>query len=252
MALQTIDFDRMKLSADERILDLGCGEGRHAISAYMVRNLEAVGIDLSLKDLKTTKERFEQFVEPENDKKSLVISVANGEHLPFEDESFDKIICSEVLEHIPNYRGVIEEIARVLKTGGIAAISVPRYFPEWVCWQLSDAYHEVEGGHIRIFDAGELKQDVESAGFIRYDKHHAHSLHVPYWWLKCMFWRGDDQPQAAIVDMYHRFLTWDLMQQPRITRWLDWLLNPIMGKSVVMYFVKTHCSKTDTESGDPS
>ncbi len=240
MALQTIDFERMQLGADERLLDLGCGEGRHAISAYMVRNLEAVGIDLSLKDLKVTKERFEQFVEPENADKSLVISVANGEYLPFEDESFDKVICSEVLEHIPNYRGVLHEIARVLKTGGIAAISVPRYFPEWVCWQLSDAYHEVEGGHIRIFDAGDLKKEVESAGFIRYDKHHAHSLHVPYWWLKCLFWRNDGEPEAPVVDWYHHFLTWDLMQQHRITRWLDWLLNPIMGKSVVMYFVKIH------------
>ena len=240
MSLQTIDFERMKLTANERLLDLGCGEGRHAISAYMVRNLEAVGVDLSLQDLEITRERFAQFVEPENENKSLVISVARGEQLPFAGQSFDKVICSEVLEHIPHYHGVIREISRVLKTGGIAAISVPRYFPEWVCWKLSDAYHEVEGGHIRIFDARDLSRDVESAGFIRYDKHHAHSLHVPYWWLKCLFWRDEGEAEAAIVDGYHRFLTWDLMRQPGITRWLDRLLNPIMGKSVVMYFMKTH------------
>jgi len=176
MSLQTIDFERLRLRDQDRLLDLGCGEGRHAISAYMVQNLEAVGIDLSIKDLQITKERFEQFIEPENGNKSLVISVANGEHLPFADESFDKVICSEVLEHIPEYRSVIKEIARVVKTGGIAAISVPRYVPEWICWQLSDAYHEVEGGHIRIFNSVELKKDVESAGFIFFDKHHAHLL----------------------------------------------------------------------------
>lgn len=239
MSLQTIDFDRLRLSDGERILDLGCGEGRHAISAYMVNNLDAVGVDLSEEDLQTTRERFGEFAEPDDSDKSLVISVANAEQLPFEDESFDKVICSEVLEHIHAYREVISEIYRVLKTGGLAAISVPRLFPEWVCWQLSDAYHEVEGGHIRIFRADQLRDDVESRGFVCFDKHHAHSLHVPYWWLKCLFWRDEGEPNARVVDWYHEFLTWDLMKQPKITRLLDKVLNPIMGKSVVLYFVKT-------------
>ena len=239
MSLQTIDFETLKLSDGDRILDLGCGEGRHAISAYMVNDVESVGIDLSLGDLETTRERFQEFVEPENTSKSLVISVASAESLPFADESFDKIICSEVLEHIHSYQQVIVEINRVLKTGGIAAISVPRFFPEWICWRLSDAYHEVKGGHVRIFRANELRNDMESTGFICFGKHHAHSLHVPYWWLKCLFWREPGEPNASIVDRYHQFLTWDLMQQPFITRFLDKLLNPIMGKSVVMYFVKS-------------
>ena len=128
MSLQTIDFDRIHLKEQERILDLGCGEGRHAISAYMVQNLDAVGVDLSLNDLKTTRERFGEFIEADNALKSLVISVANGQDLPFATESFDKVICSEVLEHIHEYKAVIAEINRVLKTGGIAAISVPRYY----------------------------------------------------------------------------------------------------------------------------
>ena len=238
MSLQTIDFETLKLSDGDRILDLGCGEGRHAISAYMVNDVESVGIDLSLGDLETTRERFQEFVEPENTNRSLVISVASAESLPFADEAFDKIICSEVLEHIHSYQQVIVEINRVLKTGGIAAISVPRFVPEWICWQLSDGYHGVEGGHVRIFRANELRNDMESTGFICFGKHHAHSLHVPYWWLKCLFWREPGEPNARIVDWYHQFLTWDLMQQPIITRFLDKLLNPIMGKSVVMYFVK--------------
>ena len=66
MSLQTIDFDRLQLRDGDCILDLGCGEGRHAISAYMVRNVDSVGVDLSVKDLKTTRERFGEFVEPDN------------------------------------------------------------------------------------------------------------------------------------------------------------------------------------------
>lgn len=239
MSLQTINFEHLRLRDDDRILDLGCGEGRHAITAYMHRNVESVGIDLSIKDLQITKERFSEFSDPGNTKKSLVISMANGSQLPFSDHTFDKVICSEVLEHIPDYRAVVVEIYRILRPGGIFAISVPRFFPEWVCWQLSDEYHQVEGGHIRIFNAAHLRQDIETCGFVHYKRHHAHSLHVPYWWLKCLFWREDEENEAMPVETYHKFLVWDLMSQPRLTYWLDLLLNPIMGKSVVMYFVKT-------------
>lgn len=238
MSLQTVNFDTLRLQDKDRILDLGCGEGRHAITAYMLKNVESVGIDLSLDDLQTTVQRFGEFSDPDNTQKSLLISVANGYNLPFADQTFDKVICSEVLEHIPNYKAVLEEIERVLKPGGVLALSVPRFFPEWVCWQLSDAYHEVEGGHIRIFNANRLRSDVEDCGFVHYQRHHAHSLHVPYWWLKCIFWREEGEDEAYPVKRYHDFLVWDLMQQPKLTFWLDKVLNPILGKSVVMYFVK--------------
>jgi SAM-dependent methyltransferase len=238
MSMQTINFDHLQLAAGDRILDLGCGEGRHAITAYMLKDVESVGVDLSHKDLGITRERFQDFEEPSNTSKSLLIAVASGLQLPFADNSFDKVICSEVLEHIPNYRAVLAEIARVLKPGGIFAASVPRFFPEWVCWQLSDAYHAMEGGHIRIFNARHLRLDIEKLDFVFYRRHHAHALHVPFWWLKCLFWRAPEMTEARVVSTYHRFLVWDLMQQPASTRWLERILNPLMGKSVVMYFVK--------------
>ena len=237
MSLQTINFDLMNLQAGARLLDLGCGEGRHAISAYHLHSIDAVGIDLSVKDVGITKARAAQFLEPDNPSKSLVTAVADGSALPFAAGQFDRVICAEVLEHIHDYRAIIREINRVTRMGGLVGISVPRFFPEWVCWQLSRAYHEVEGGHIRIFNARHLRRDLEESGFVHIKQHHAHALHVPYWWLKCAFWR--EGRQAAIVDGYHRFLTWELMHSPWITRLLDKLLNPIMGKSVVMYFIKT-------------
>ena len=243
MSLQTINLERLQLKPNDRVLDLGCGEGRHAISACLAEDVESVAVDLSAADLLTTRRRFDEFMGVERSAdKCLLTSVADGQHLPFANESFNQAICAEMLEHVPDYRAVITEIHRVVKHGGILAISVPRFFPEWVCWQLSDAYHEVEGGHIRIFNARHLRHDLEASGFIFCGKHHAHALHVPYWWLKCLYWQdareADTQPERGVVAWYHRFLVWDLMQQPLLTRLLDWCLNPIMGKSVVMYFVK--------------
>lgn len=238
MSMETINFDILALEDNDRILDLGCGEGRHSITAYLLKNVSAWGVDLSHRDLTTTAGRFAEFEEQANSSKTLHLAVTDGKSLPFADESFDKVICSEVLEHIPDYHSVLAEIARVLKTGGTLGVSVPRFFPEWVCWQLSDAYHEVEGGHVRIFNASHLRSDIENLGFVHYRRHWAHALHVPYWWLKCLFWREADEEEAPVVRAYHRMLVWDLMKKPWITTTLERLLNPLLGKSVVMYFVK--------------
>ncbi|MEE4661287.1 MAG: SAM-dependent methyltransferase, partial [Halieaceae bacterium] len=79
-------------------------------------------------------------------------------------------------------------------------------------------------------------QQIEDLGMQHYYRHWAHALHAPFWWLKCLFWeRQDSNP---LVRLYHRFLVWDLMDRPWVTRVLERALNPLMGKSVVMYFRK--------------
>jgi len=236
MPMNTIDFKHFPLKSGDRILDIGCGEGRHALTAYMLEDVESIGVDLSIDDLMTALHRYKEFSEPNNDSKSFYISLADGRNLPFSNNSFDKVICSEVLEHIEDHNTVLAEISRVLKVGGMLAISVPRSGPEWICWKLSDDYHAVEGGHIRIFNAVRLRREVEKIGMIFFRKHWAHALHVPYWWLRCIFWGRSEEPW--IIKTYHRFLVWDLMKKPKITHYLEKLLDPIMGKSVVMYFVK--------------
>jgi ubiquinone/menaquinone biosynthesis C-methylase UbiE len=240
VSLTTIEFQRLHLEPGLRVLDLGCGEGRHAISAWLAAPVQVVGLDLAADDLVIARQRSRDFAVPESEAsgdppRALGWVRGNGLRLPFADATFDRIICAEVLEHVPDYRAVLREIRRVLKPGGLLAVSVPRFVPEWVCWRLSDAYHEVEGGHVRIFRTRQLTQAVESQGFRRFHQHWAHSLHVPYWWLRCLFWR--DGEQAWVVRGYHRLLVWDLMRRPAVTRWLDRLLNPVLGKSLVLYFI---------------
>lgn len=234
--MQTVDFAHFPLSSGDWVLDLGCGEGRHVISAYVAADVHSVGVDLSLQDLLTTREKFSEFAEPDNPARSFSLASANALQLPFADNSFDKVICSEVLEHIPDYRGALAEIRRVLKPGGLFCASVPRRWPEKICWALSEEYHNTPGGHIRIFRADQLCGDIEHLGFRRYHRHWAHALHVPFWWLKCLFWNNQDQ--NWLVRQYHRLLVWDLMEAPALTRTTEKLMNPLMGKSVVMYFRK--------------
>jgi SAM-dependent methyltransferase len=234
--VQTIRLDSLRLQPHHRILDLGCGEGRHALAAYWFGAARhVVAVDVSKADVETAHHRRKDF--PQADlQKCCHIFVADGLKLPFADHAFDVVICSEVLEHIPDYHAMLAEAKRVLVPGGLLAVSVPRAWPERICWWLSTAYHQVEGGHIRIFTAPNLRRDIERLGFSQVLQHGAHALHVPYWWLRCLFWeRGAD---FAPVRWYHRLLVWDLMRRPWLTRLFDTLLNPFMGKSVVFYFSK--------------
>ncbi len=231
--MQTVNFEKAGLKAGDKILDLGCGEGRHTIGAYIHDQVQAVGVDLGFKDLQISVERTAQF-KVDDQSRSIGYAQTNGLSLPFADDTFDKVVCSEVLEHIPNYYGVLAEIKRVLKPGGIFVASVPRAWPEKICWAFSDAYHRVPGGHIRIFHAPSLIKEIEAFDMQCFDRHGAHSLHVPYWWLRCMFYKsGDNNP---LVKAYHKLLVWDLMKRPKITQWFEKLFDPIMGKSVVFYF----------------
>lgn len=234
--MQTVDFRHLPLSPGDCVLDLGCGEGRHVISAYVHADVHSVGVDLSVDDLRTTRDKYLDFAEPDNAAKSFGLSSANALALPFADNSFDKVICSEVLEHIPDYTAALLEIERVLKPGGLFCASVPRRWPEQICWSFSSAYHEVPGGHLRIFRSRELRAQIEALGLRYYYRHWAHALHAPYWWLQCLLW--DSKDDNWLVRQYHRLLVWDLMQRPWLTRFAERLLNPLMGKSVVMYFQK--------------
>ncbi|WP_339340120.1 class I SAM-dependent methyltransferase [uncultured Oceanicoccus sp.] len=234
--MQTVDFNYLPLLPGETILDLGCGEGRHVISAYLEQDVTSIGVDLSLDDLRTSQERFQHFADPDNSNKRFGLSAATALQLPFADNTFDKVICSEVLEHIPDFKAALQEIERVLKPGGLFCASVPRTWPEKICWYFSEAYHKVEGGHLRIFKASKLQAQIEVLGFTMLHKHWAHALHSPFWWLKCFFWQT--QESNWLIKQYHRFLVWDLMHKPLLTRTLERMLNPMMGKSVVMYFRK--------------
>lgn len=232
----TIQPDRLALKPGDRVLDLGCGRGRHVYALYWGSTpVHVVGADLSVEEVKATADGFFDLPPPDaSPDRSASLSAADAARLPFADASFDAVICSEVLEHVPDPDAALAEIVRVTRPGGQVALSVPRWWPEKICWALSDDYSQTPGGHVRIFRERQLRAAAERTGLETEARHWAHALHSPYWWLQCALWPRRET--SALVSLYRRFLEWDLMKRPVLTRALEALLNPVMGKSVVIYF----------------
>ena len=234
----TVDFSKFPVSPGDRVLDLGCGAGRHAFEAYR-RGAHVVAADLDSKELAPVTAMFAAMrAEGEAGPPAAATAAgADATGLPFPDDSFDRVIAAEILEHVPRDWEAMTEIARVLRPGGLAAVTVPAWLPERVCWALSREYHEVPGGHVRIFTRAELTAKLASAGLEVTGSHHAHGLHSPYWWLKCAVGVHNDHNPA--VRGYHRLLVWDIMRRPALTRLPEAALNPLIGKSLVVYARKS-------------
>lgn len=234
----TVDFDRLGVGPSTKVIDVGCGAGRHAFEAYR-RGADVVAFDQDAAELQGVETILTAMAEGGDAPESATAQTVVGDALalPYGDGTFDCVIASEILEHISDDETAIAELIRVLKVGGTLAVTVPRWFPERVCWWLSDDYHSNEGGHVRIYRGSELRAKFLRAGLTLTHTHHAHGLHSPFWWLKCAV--GVDHPA---VTAYHKMLVWDLTRRPLLTRVTEAVLNPLVGKSVAMYFAKPNAA----------
>lgn len=230
----TVDFAKIPFRAGMRVLDAGCGSGRHVCESYRIQGIDVAGVDLNLNDLFKAKGYLALMAQEQEG--LWLLAQADLTRLPFAESSFDVVICSEVLEHIEDSRSAVSELVRVLKPGGGLIVTVPRFWPERICWAISSSYHQEPGGHIRIFKKHELLELLEAAGVQCRQIVYRHGLHTPYWWLKCMV--GHKNETFPLVRAYRKFLEWDIVRHPPLTAWMDRILSPLIGKSIVFYLIK--------------
>ena len=156
--------------------------------------------------------------------------------LPFRDASFDKVICSEVMEHVHDYRAAARELARVTRPRGLVAVTIPTATSESLYLRLGDDYFESPGGHIRIFRPRELARGLAEAGLATVGVGFAHALHTPYWALRSIAGlpRADEsrlvRAYRALPDPRHR-LAGDRPPRARARLLLSQEPDPVRGEA---------------------
>lgn len=233
----TVDLDLFGIEPGHRVLDMGCGGGRHAF-AVLRRGAHVVAFDANADELAGVRDMgaamvAEGEVPPGGD---LVCVHGDALDLPFDGGSFDRIIAAEVLEHIPDDERAISELVRVLAPGGRIAVTVPARLPERINWLLDSDYHDTPGGHVRIYRQAELEDRLRAAGLDVRGSRRAHALHSPYWWIRCA--GGVNNADRWLARRYHDVLVRQIMEDPPLLRRLDMTLNPVLGKSLILYAVK--------------
>jgi SAM-dependent methyltransferase len=233
----TVDFASFPITPGEKLLDVGCGAGRHTFEA-LKRGAQVIALDQNKDDLATIDSWVAAMESAGEIAKGGSAKTVQGDilKLPYADNYFDKVIAAEILEHIPKDRRAMAEIARVVRPGGLVAVTVPRHWPERICWALSEPYHNTPGGHVRIYRRQEMMAKLRQTGLEVLDYRHVHALHAPYWWLKCAV--GVDNDRNVLVKTYHRMLVWDITNRPWPTRAAERVLAPAIGKSLAVYLQK--------------
>ena len=229
----TFDLSRAGVGPGRRVLDVGCGSGRHAFAAWKAGSV-VVALDVAVEELVGVTSLCAAMLDS-NEVDSIRGGAVSGDAavLPFLDQSFDVVVASEVFEHLHDDVCAMRECARVLRSDGVMVVTVPRSGPEAINWLLSKEYHSNEGGHLRIYRHRQLRSRLFAAGLVEVGREYRHGLHSPYWWLRCAL--GVNRPERRIVAAYHRLLVWEIMCQPRLLRLIGKALDPLIGKSMVLY-----------------
>jgi len=227
--LLTVDLERLDVRPGQRLLDAGCGEGRHCFGA-LERGARVVGLDLDRAALRVGSGALRARARELGSAGGLL--QGDAFRLPFPDACFDRVICSEVMEHVHDFRAAARELARVTKPAGRIAVTVPTATSEHLYLRVGDDYFESPGGHIRIFRPRDLAGALGDAGFATLGVGFAHAFHTPYWVLRSVAGlpRAD---QSRCVRAYRHFLI--RATTSRVLDRIERVLNYCFPKSLVLY-----------------
>lgn len=160
----------LAIEPSDNILDCGCGDGLYLSVIKGLGKYKVFGFDLNKRSLALAQGAMNV----------SGIPLVQGSicSLPFKDRMFDKIFCSEVLEHVPDDGMALSEIHRVLKDNGRLAITVPNHnYPflwdplNWLMEAVTDRH--IKSGfwagiwnmHLRLYYPEQIEDAVKKAGF---------------------------------------------------------------------------------------
>ena len=231
----TVDFDRLGVSPSDLLLDAGCGEGRHSFESIS-RGARVWSLDMDMESVRKARYVLAHLM---NDRKifnesGYLVLIGDTLNLPFENETFDRIICSEVMEHVVDDDLACRELSRVLKTSGTIAITVPTYFSEQIYDLLTYEYFTSPGGHVRKYLPKKIAAIMKSNSLEIYGIGFKHSFHTIYWLIRCVV--GLHSDNHPITRVYHSFLT--RIMHSKLMKRIEGFFDYFFPKSMVLYALK--------------
>lgn len=167
--VQTI-FEWIPPHDEARILDCACGRGFYLNMYRRVSRCTLVGLELEDEIIRKAQRNVGHLP-------GITLTRGNIYALPFPDNWFDGVILSEILEHIDDDVAGLREVRRVLKPGGVVAITVPNanypFLWDPINKTLETLFHTkirrgplagIWANHVRLYSRGELREAVEQAG----------------------------------------------------------------------------------------
>lgn len=228
---QSIDFRLLRLRPDSRVLDLGCGTGRHALEAARYP-CQVFGVDLLGGDILRARYLLEIMRRRGEVQGEVHWLLGEGLHLPFAAGAFSHAFCTETLEHVPDDHGIVRELARVLRPGGMLVVSVPDYYSENILWAMSWKYRNIPGGHVRIYSRRGIADLLRSEGLEVCATRYRHALESLFWIIQVGVRDDWDKPLARSLRRYLNSVK--SRQSDTLTR-IDAALNWLLPKSIVVY-----------------
>ena len=164
-------FEWVDPQDDSLILDCACGRGFYLNMLRYVSNCQLVGLELEWPIIQKAKANVGHLPR-------LMLNNANMYALPYPDNTFDAVVLSEILEHVDDDVAGLREVQRVLKPGGVVAITVPNAnYPFW--WDPINKTLEatinrpirrgplagIWANHVRLYERNQLREAAEAAGF---------------------------------------------------------------------------------------
>ncbi len=214
------------ISAEDTVIDVGCGDGGLSYFAGQM-GAEIIATDISAKCVEDARRLLSK-----TKARSFTGITSDSNPLPVANGTCSRIICSEVLEHVPDPAKFMQELVRVAAPGALFLLAVPDPASEHVQQDLAPPSYWAEPNHVRIFEGTQLDEVVLDAG-LKIESKIRKSFFWAMWWS--LFWAADQEFGAEEKPVLrHWSETWNALLQCPTGMQVAQRLDLVMPKSQVI------------------